>query len=112
MPNLTADMISPDLLKTQAGSAVFHQGQQLYRWGRIVVEKINDDSAICKVTDNNRAFEVEISLSEKYLYLRCDCRFAGKGKLCEHDVAADLAVQDYLKKSQLHRWQNRLIKQQ
>lgn len=110
MPNLTADMISPDLLRSQAGSDVFHQGQQLFRWSRVVVEKVNEDSAICKVTDNNRAFEVEISLSEKFLYLRCDCRFAGKGKLCEHDVAAALAVQEYLKKSQLNRWQNRLIK--
>jgi len=109
MPTLTADLISLDLLKRQAGSEIFHQGQQLYRWGKVVIEKVLQESANCRVNDN-QAYEVEISLAEKFLYLKCDCRFASKGKLCEHDVAAALALQEYLRKNLTNRWQNRLNK--
>jgi non-specific serine/threonine protein kinase len=107
MTVLTADLISSDLLRNQAGPEVYHQGLQLFRWGRVIVEKVIEDTAQCRVT-NNRPFEVELTLSEKYLYFRCECRFASKGNLCEHDVAAALAVQEYLRKSQTNRWQNRL----
>jgi non-specific serine/threonine protein kinase len=109
MAILTAEIISPELLKNQSGPEVFHQGQQLFRWGRVVVEKVLDDSAQCKVNEGH-PFEVTITLTDRYLYLKCECRYAQKGKICEHDVAAALAVQDYLRKSQSNRWQNRLQK--
>ncbi len=109
MAILTAEIISPELLKNQAGPEVFHQGQQLYRWGRVVVEKVLDDSALCKVNEGH-PYEVTITLTDRYLYLKCECRYAQKGKICEHDVAAALAVQEYLRKSQSNRWQNRLQK--
>ncbi len=109
MAILTAEIISPELLKNQSGPEVFHQGQQLYRWGRVVVEKVLEDTAQCKVNEG-RSFEVTITLTDRFLYLKCECRYAQKGKICEHDVAAALAVQEYLRKSQSNRWQNRLQK--
>ena len=109
MPKLTAEMISPELLKNQAGIEIYHQGQLLFRWGKVVIDKVLEDSAHCRV-NNNRAFNVEINLTDRFLYLKCDCKFASKGKLCEHDVAAALAVQEYLRKNHTNRWQYRINK--
>jgi non-specific serine/threonine protein kinase len=109
MAKLTAETISTDLLKNHAGAEIFHQGQLLYRWGRVIIDKVLEDRAQCRV-NNNRPFVVEINLDGPYLYLKCECKFAAKGNICEHDVAAALALQDYLQKNQVTRWQYRINK--
>jgi len=60
MAKLSAELISTDLLKNHAGMEIFHQGQLLFRWGRVIIDKVLEDRAFCRV-NNSRPFLVEIN---------------------------------------------------
>ncbi len=109
MAKLTAEIISADLLKEQSGSEVFARGLRLFRTKKVIIERVLEDAARCRVKDNETHL-VSVNLTDQYLYLKCDCIYASKGFICEHDVAGALALQDHLRKYLTSNWQNQISK--
>jgi non-specific serine/threonine protein kinase len=107
MPELTAEALKPDRLLRATGTAIYNQGMALYNQGQVEVEEVTTQNAICEVNDFE-IYEVSIEISESYLFLRCDCEAAAHGKICRHDVAAALAVYNYLRRSQPIPWTEQL----
>ncbi len=107
MPELTAEALKPERLLRATGAAIYNQGMALYNQGQVEVEEVTTQNAICEVRDFE-VYEVFIEISESYLYLRCDCEMAAHGKICRHDVAAALAVFNYLRRSQPIPWTEQL----
>jgi non-specific serine/threonine protein kinase len=107
MPELTAEALKPERLLRATGAAIYNQGMALYNQGQVEVEEVTTQNAVCEVRDF-AVYEVFIEISESYLYLRCDCEVAAHGKICRHDVAAALAVFNYLRRSQPIPWTEQL----
>ena len=93
MPEITIETLDVTRLKRAAGQLIFDRGEAYYHWGRVQIESVSSQFARCYV-NGSRLYEVEISVSDEYLYLRCDCPYAANGVVCKHDVAAALAVRD------------------
>ncbi|MEJ2599465.1 MAG: SNF2-related protein [Anaerolineales bacterium] len=107
MTELTADALKPDRLLSATGVAIYNQGLALYNSGQVEVAEVTTQNAICDVNDFE-IYEVSIEINENYLFLRCDCELAVNGKICRHDVAAALAVYNYLRRSQPIPWTEQL----
>jgi non-specific serine/threonine protein kinase len=107
MHELTAEALKPERLLRATGAAIYNQGMALYNQGQVEVEEVTTQNAICEVRDFE-VYEVFIEISESYLYLRCDCEMAAHGKICRHDVAAALAIFNYLRRSQPIPWTEQL----
>ncbi|HEX9028447.1 MAG TPA: SNF2-related protein [Anaerolineales bacterium] len=107
MAKITAETLSIERLKSAAGQKVFEQGQAFYQRGKVEVEEVTDLYAICTVHDY-RSNEVEIRLAGNYIQFKCLCNYASRGLICDHDVAATLALQHYLRRNQPNRWKAQL----
>jgi non-specific serine/threonine protein kinase len=107
MTELTAEALKPERLLRATGAAIYNQGMALYNLGQVEVKEVTTQNAVCEVRDFE-VYEVFIEISENYLYLRCDCEMASHGKICRHDVAAALAVFNYLRRSQPVPWTEQL----
>jgi non-specific serine/threonine protein kinase len=107
MPEITIETLDVTRLKRAAGQLIFDRGEAYYHWGRVQIESVSSQFARCYV-NGSRLYEVEISVSDEYLYLRCDCPYAANGVVCKHDVAAALAVRDYLIQRTPPHWSDHL----
>ncbi len=107
MPKLTVDVLNPERLKNHAGTSVFQRGQAYYNWGRVQIEEVNEGWARCYV-HGTHIYEVKISVADNYLYLRCECEYAVNNTVCKHEVAAALAVRDYLRERIPPHWSDQL----
>jgi non-specific serine/threonine protein kinase len=109
MPKLTLETLSEERLIKSVDHEIFTQGQSLHLEGRVQVIDIKNDSAQCIVQDKH-PYRVEIKVANKYLYLKCDCRYAFRGLICEHDIAACLAVRDRFRQKLPPTWRNQINK--
>jgi len=91
MYTLNLETLSEDRLRKAVDSETFHQGQTIFSRGEVQVLEATDQAALCMVPDK-RNYRVEIKVSREYVYLKCSCNHAGRGLICEHDVAAWLAL--------------------
>ncbi len=107
MPDINPSALSRDRLKNAAGQMVFDRGEAYFQWGRVKIDEVTSQRAICFV-QGNHLYEVEITIDQNYLYLRCECPYATKGVVCKHEVAAALAVGDYLRKNLPPHWSEQL----
>ncbi len=107
MTEITIETLDVARIKRAAGQLIYDRGEAYYRWGRVRIESISSQLARCYVS-GSRIYEVEISVSDEYLYLRCDCPYAAKSVVCKHDVAAALAVRDYLIQRKPPHWSDHL----
>ncbi len=111
MPKLSLETLNEDRIRKAVDRKIFELGQNLFQQGRVQVRDIKDQVAQCVVQDK-RPFDVEIKVANNYLYLKCACRYAYRGTVCEHEVAACLAVREVLRQRQPAKWRaqlNRLI---
>jgi non-specific serine/threonine protein kinase len=109
MASLSVDTLNIDRLRASAGRVVFDQGQAYFDWGRVQIYEIAKERARCYVT-GSRLYEVELTVSEGYLYLRCDCNYAARNVICKHEVASVLAVREKLRKDLPVPWTEHLGK--
>lgn len=107
MSEITIETLDVARLRRAAGQLIFDRGEAYYHWGRVQIESVSSQFARCYV-NGSRLYEVEISVSDEYLYLRCDCQYASSGVVCKHDVAAALAVRDYLIQRRPPHWSDHL----
>lgn len=103
MPKLSVETLTKERVRDAARQSSYEQGCQLFKAGKVEIKEIGDLYAACIVRDY-QAFLVEISVSDKFLYLKCNCEDASLGLICEHDVAASLAVHEHLNRQQPPAW--------
>jgi non-specific serine/threonine protein kinase len=92
---LTLEMLSIERIKAATGPDVFDQGLAYFTWGRAQITKLEAHHAQCIVLEARR-YEVTLSATEKFLYLKCTCEQGNKKVICKHQVAAYLAVRERL----------------
>jgi non-specific serine/threonine protein kinase len=109
MSKLNVETLNEERLKKSVDADVFEHGKILYLDGRVQITSIQDAMAHCLVQDKH-PYRIEIKVAKGYLYLKCDCRYAFQGLICEHDIAACLAIKDVLQQRQLPTWRNQIGK--
>lgn len=109
MNNLNLDSLNEERLRRSVDTQIFDQGQLFVSAGKVTLVEINRDNATCIVHDKH-PYRTEIKVARGYLYLKCDCRYAQRGIICEHEIAACLAVRNALQKKQTPTWRNQIAK--
>ena len=107
MPRISLETLSEELLKKSVSSDLMSKGHELYLAGKASVTQLSQQVAKCAVQDRH-PYKVEIQVGDKFIYLKCDCLYANRGAICEHDVAAFLAVRNQLIQNQPARWREQL----
>jgi uncharacterized Zn finger protein len=107
MPRLTLETLNEELLRKSITPELFDKGRELYLAGKVSLLQISQQVANCAVQARHPQ-KVEIQVGEKFIYLKCDCTYADRGLICEHDVAAFLAVRNHLTQNQPARWREQI----
>ncbi len=95
MHTINLETFKQDRLLKSVDPETLRMGQELYDKGAAQVIELLDLTARCVVQDK-RNYHIHFKVSKQHLYLYCSCSHASRGLICEHDVAAWLAVQDRL----------------
>lgn len=109
MKKLTVDVLSDERLQKSVDRQIFELAQKLYNEGRVNVVEVKDSYASCMLHDRH-PYRVEIKVDRNYLFLKCNCRYAARGLICEHDIACCLAVRDVLQQRLPPTWRNQLAR--
>ena len=107
MHKLTKETLDESRLRDAVDEETFLHGRALYDAGQAEVFKIAPTSAICTVSDR-RNQRVEILVKDNYLYLKCDCRHASRGLICEHEIAACFATRAQLVGLEPPKWRTQV----
>ncbi len=95
---LTADTLPIVQLFQYTPSNLVTQGRELHRLGCARVEQATGKSAEISVEQpGHPPQQVVVGLNGQQIYLTCTCRFNAGWGLCQHRVAAILALQDHLR---------------
>ncbi len=92
-----------DRLLKSVDPEILQLGTELFENGAAQVVELLDLTARCIVQDK-RNFHIQFKINKQHLYLHCSCSHAARGLICEHDVAAWLAIQDKLTQQILPEW--------
>lgn len=95
MYTINLDTFNEDRLLKSVDPETLRLGKELFEKGAAQVVELLDLTARCVVQDK-RNFHIQFKINKQHLYLRCSCSHATRGLICEHDVAAWLAIQDQL----------------
>lgn len=109
MPKLNIETLNDDRLRKSVSPELYELGQALFQTGRVQVLDLKDDIANCVVQDKH-PYRIQIKVAKNFLYLKCDCRYAYRGLVCEHDIAACLGVREMLQQRLPPTWRNQLRK--
>jgi non-specific serine/threonine protein kinase len=95
MYTINLDTFNEDRLLKSVDPETLQLGKELFEKGAAQVVELLDLTARCVVQDK-RNFHIQFKISKQHLFLRCSCSHAARGLICEHDVAAWLAIQEKL----------------
>jgi len=107
MQKLTPEILDEKRLKGAVDQETYQRAIELFKDGRVQVNKVDQQNAYCSVHDR-RDYRVEIKVDNNYLYFKCDCTHASRALVCEHDIAASFAVRERLKQNEPSEWQTQL----
>jgi hypothetical protein len=107
MHTLTPDTLEEGRLRDSADHETYKRAQALFQSGHVQVGKVTERTATSTVHDR-RNYRVELKIANNYLYLKCNCLHAGRGLVCEHELAACFGVRAYLQQNQPPEWKNQL----
>ena len=107
MYKLTPETLDEDRLKKSVDQTTLMLGQGLFARQQVKVLEITEATATCAVQER-RNYRVTIKIADNYLYLKCSCQHASRGLICEHEVAAWLAVLDHLRRNVYPAWRTQL----
>jgi len=103
MYTISLETFNEDRLLKSVDRNTLHLGQQLYQDGAVQVVDLLELTARCVVRDK-RNYHVQFKIGNQHIYLRCSCSHAARGLICEHDVAAWLAVLARLSEQSTPEW--------
>lgn len=103
MHTINLDTFNRDRLLKSVDPEILQLGTELFENGAAQVVELLDLTARCIVQDK-RNFHIQFKINKQHLYLQCSCSHAARGLICEHDVAAWLAIQDKLTQQILPEW--------
>ena len=95
MYTINLDTFNEDRLLKSVDSGTIQLGKELFEKGAAQVVELLDLTARCVVQDK-RNFHIQFKINKQHLYLRCSCSHGARGLICEHDVAAWLAILEKL----------------
>jgi non-specific serine/threonine protein kinase len=107
MHKINLETLSEDRLRRAVDTDTFRQGQELLERGQVQVVEVTDLAAFCVVPDK-RNYHVEFKIVRDHVYLKCGCSHAGRGLICEHEVAAWLRLRQHLSRLLPVAWQAQL----
>jgi non-specific serine/threonine protein kinase len=107
---LTEETLNYNRIQRAAGSKIFDRGLMYYHQKRVSVEAVDEDFASCLVRGSASDYEVAIECEGNSLYFSCNCPYAEGGVICKHEVAAALALRDYLRTHIPPNWRNQLTR--
>ncbi|RRR72297.1 MAG: serine/threonine protein kinase [Candidatus Viridilinea halotolerans] len=94
---LTAEALDLNKLFQYTQPKVVKQGRETVTQGHTRIEQVNDTTAAVHVEiPNQQAQRVSIGLHGNQLYVNCNCRLGYGWGMCQHRVAAVVALRDYL----------------
>jgi non-specific serine/threonine protein kinase len=109
MSKLTLRTLEEERIQKSVNREIYELGQAIYQAGKVQVLEVKNDTANCIVQDKH-PYRVQIKVAKNYLYMKCDCRYAYRGTICEHDIAACFGVRDTLKQRLPPTWRNQIQK--
>jgi len=104
---LSSEILTEERLARSVDPETLAMGRQLYLRGQVQLLKLREAHAELSVLDK-RSHAVEIRIAANYLYLKCSCRHASRGLVCEHEVAAWLFLMDKLRSQITPAWRSRV----
>jgi non-specific serine/threonine protein kinase len=107
MPRLTLEILNEELLRKSIDTELFERGRELFLAGKASLLELNAGNARCAV-QGRHPHKVDLQVGDKFLFLKCDCTYAERGLVCEHDVAAFLAVRHHFVQNQPARWREQI----
>ena len=107
MPRISLNTLSEELLTKSVNPELLATGRELFLAGAVSITQLTPQVAKCAVKGKH-PYKVEIQVTDKFLLFKCDCLYAGRGAICEHDVAAYLAVRNHLIQNQPARWREQI----
>ncbi len=107
---LTEEALNYNRIQRAAGSKIFDRGLMYYHQRRVSVETVEEDYATCLVRGSSDDYEVVIEIEGNELFFSCECPYADGGVICKHEVAAALALRDYLRTHVPPNWRNQLVR--
>ncbi len=107
---LTEEALNYNRIQRAAGSKIFDRGLIYYHQKRVSVESVDEEFASCLVRGSTSDYEVSIECEGNSLYFSCNCPYAEGRVICKHEVAAALALRDYLRTHIPPNWRNQLAR--
>jgi non-specific serine/threonine protein kinase len=107
MHRLDLETLSEDRLRRAVDANTFRLGENLFKGGQVQVVEVTDLAALCIVPDK-RNYRIELRIIRDHVYLKCGCSHAGRGLICEHEVAAWLSLRQHLTRLLPEAWQSQL----
>ncbi len=127
MHKIDLETLSEERLIQSVNSEILQLGSELFQKGLARVIELSDLSAKCTVHDK-RHYHVQFKIEKNYsglirtsfrnnsnadpgnyhLFLKCSCSHASRGLICEHDVAAWLAIREKLIENIPPIWQKQI----
>ncbi len=105
---LTEQVLDLDRLRRAVGDAIYERGLTYYYQHRVQIEFVEEDFASCVILGKNGYYSVNLEISGSNLLFFCECPYAADGKICKHEVAAVIAVRDYLHTHKPQSWQSQI----
>jgi non-specific serine/threonine protein kinase len=109
MHTINLDTFTEDRLLKSVDPETLSLGRQLFEKGAARVVDIQELTARCTVQDK-RIYHIQFKISKQHIYLRCNCNHAARGLICEHDVAAWMAIQQKLAQQVPSEWRQQARK--
>jgi non-specific serine/threonine protein kinase len=107
---LTEETLNYNRIQRAAGSKIFDRGLVYYHQKRVSIETVDEEIATCLVRGSSSDYEVGIEMEGNSLFFSCECPYAEGGVICKHEVAAALALRDYLRTHTPPNWRSQLTR--
>ncbi len=101
------DTLNEERLIQSVDPETYLLGVDLFSNGSVEVAEVSESTAKCTVLDK-RYFHVNFRIEKQNLLLKCSCSHASRGLICEHEVAAYLAIRKSLMENLPPEWKLQL----
>jgi non-specific serine/threonine protein kinase len=107
MSGFSAKIPIAERLKSAVPAHIYEKGKVLFAQGNVGIEKLGEQLAQFAVNDY-RLYHTEIRLVNNTMLFKCNCTYASRAAICEHEVASGLALEDHFRQRLPPPWKTQL----
>lgn len=107
MFKLTPETLDENRLRRSVDRATYELGLALFSQGQVQVLEFSDLNALCLVKDK-RSHRISVRIHKSMLIFQCSCPHGSRGLICEHDVAAWLALVQHMRQDVFPAWREQM----